>query len=88
MNRAWYSRVLAVLSVITGLTGVLPYSDSYGKDLLHIEKNKERTVYTIDAETDKYRQQEEKDRENSWNMLQNITIDGRKQHEQRPHNNR
>lgn len=83
-----YSKVFAFVLALVGLSGVLPFSDSYGKDLLHIEKDKEKTVYTIDAETDKHRQQEEKDRENSWNMLQNMTIDGRKQHEQRPHNNR
>lgn len=67
---------LAVVSVM--LAADVRWSPVFAKDTLEVKKEKDKTVYTIDSDDESLRE-EQRDKEQAWQMLQNgnIWIDGR-----------
>jgi len=69
----FYTLLSGIFFICLFLTPCPAYSDAE-KDNLNVEKDKEKTVYTIGSSQKDKKDQSEEDKKNSWEMLKNTNL--------------
>jgi hypothetical protein len=73
------SLILTVVFIASCLFVAWGQKPAFSKDELQVIDDKDKTVYSMSSDDDAYNQEQERDKERAWQMLQNqnVWIDGR-----------